>query len=457
VDVRPAARAGLHQPLTPAFDFWQTQTALVFGLLRWRDLDGAALPAWFGKRRTLRVLTNAGDDLNAFYDRRSLQFFSHSFGGRTVHSCESVDIVCHEQGHALLDAIRPDFFDVPFIEAAALHEAFGDCFAMLVGLADSRSRWHALAASPDLGSHNFLESLAEELGDAIRREFGASSAEPGALRRALNGFQWSNPLTLPAQAPATQLSREAHSFARVFAGCFYDTIRNIFLAGARTSAGLDRAATTAGRLLVSAIRTVPATPRLFEGVGRRMLQADIMTNGAANVAAIRAAFQAHRITLGAPVTSLPVPLAAPGTAAITATRHLREQLDAPQGAKLAITPVDSDMHDGMAHVTVYRQVKLAGARLKGLHLMVPAVARVEMRGAAIASLVGDPLPISEDGAADAQAFAEALMANRDVDMVDMVDMEDGRRRALRPASHEIRRIKGKKTIARRGFVCGCRG
>jgi len=449
--VQPAAPAGLYDRLTPEFDFWQTQTALILGLRRWRELDGSYLPRWFGNQAVLPALTNAGDDLNAFYDRNSLQFFSHTFGGQTVHSCESVDVVCHEEGHAFLDAIRPDFFDVPYIEAGALHEAFGDCFALLVAFDDGRIRRKALQASPDLGSHQFVESLAEELGDAIRREFGAPNVEPGALRRALNTFRWVNPTTLPPNAPASQLSREVHNFSRVFTGCFYDTIRNIFAAGPRTSAGLDRAATAAGRLLLSALRTVPATPRLFEGAGRRMVQADITSNGGANASHIREAFAAHGITLAAPAASLPVPLARGAVAPAAAARDLREQLDAPKGARLAFTPVTSDMHGDIAHVAAYRQVRLAGAPLKGLHIMVPAVARVQVRGRAIVAMLGEVTPVGGDEETQAQAFAQALVANGDLE-------RDGARRASRRAprrpTHVIRTVGGRRTIVRRGFVCG---
>src|SRR6266498_6082836 len=76
--VQPAAASGLHLAHTPEFDFWQTQTALIRGLRTWRDVDGSYLPRWFGDKTVLPVLTNAGDDLNAFYDREALQFFSHT-------------------------------------------------------------------------------------------------------------------------------------------------------------------------------------------------------------------------------------------------------------------------------------------------------------------------------------------------------------------------------------------
>jgi hypothetical protein len=448
--VQPSASAGLFSQHTPEFDFWQTQTSLILGLRRWRELDGTYLPRWFGNQAVLPVLTNAGDDLNAFYDRSSLQFFSHTFGGRTVHSCESVDIVVHEQGHAFLDAIRPDFFDVPYVEAGALHEAFGDCLALLVALDDGRTRGKVLQASSNLGAHQFVESLAEELGDAIRREFGSQSAEPGGLRRAVNTFRWADPTTLPARAPASQLSREVHSFSRVFTGCFYDTIRNIFAAGARTSAGLNRAATAAGGLLLSALRTVPATPRLFEGVGRRMVQADIMNNAGANVPHIRAAFTAHGIALAVPAMSLPVPLAGGATARAGAARDLRARLGALRGARLNYTTVSSDLHGDMAHVVAYKPLRLSGAALKGLQIMVPAVARVQVRGRSIVGMLGEAVPVADDEETQAQAFAQALVANGDLQLERAHAVA---RRAPRRPTHVVKSVGGKPTIVRRGFAC----
>lgn len=446
-DVRPAAPAGLYEPHTPAFDFWQAQTALVLALRAWRALDGSYVSRWAGGRTVLPALTNAGDGLNAFYDRESLQFFTHTLEGRTVHACESVDVVVHESGHAFLDAIRPDLFDVPFVEAAALHEAFADCFALLVALADVRIRRRVLERSPDLGAHQFVESLAEELGDAVRREFGPQAAEPGALRRALNAFRWAEPTALPPRAPASRLSREPHSFSRVFTGCFYDTIRNLFTAGPRTPAGLGRAATTAGRLLLSALRTVPATPRLFEGVGRRMVQADIVNNRAASVPHIQAAFAAHGIALAAPAASLPVPLA--GGRAAAAARELRARLSAPSGAKLRLTRVESDLHGEIAHVQAFRPIRLTAAALKGLYILVPAVARVAVRGRSVVGLLGQPCPVEEVVEADAHAFARALAANGEIE-------RDRARRAprgpSRPPSHVVRAVGGRPTIVRRGFA-----
>ncbi len=80
------------------------------------------------------MLLDEGEDLNAYYDRRALNFFHGFAGGGTVYSGESPDVVCHEQGHAILDAIKPELFNAGSNEVAAFHEAFGDMSAILAAL-----------------------------------------------------------------------------------------------------------------------------------------------------------------------------------------------------------------------------------------------------------------------------------------------------------------------------------
>ena len=457
-DVLPSAKPGKYPPLTPEFDYWQTKLALIGGLRMWKTMTGSFLPRWWGDQRALPVLTDAGDDLNAFYDRSSLQFFHHGYGGVTVHSAESVDVVVHEQGHAILDAIRSDFFDVPFIEVGALHEAFGDCTAILNALEDDATRKAVLKASADLSKNQFVESLAEQLGDAIRREYGDDSVESGALRHALNTFRWVEPTGLPSWAPADELAGEVHSFARVFVGAFYDTIRNIYASGPKGPLNLRKASRTAGKLLMAAVRTVPAAPDTFSGVGQRMIQADVSTNKGVNAKAISDAFDAHGMTLAAPVTSLPVPLG-PRTRR-GATGELRERLGVPQGTKVEVNEVESDSHGTIGHVTAYRAVPLDAEGLQGVNIMVPGVARVQMtrRGGPITGVLGDVSPASGDAERQARAFARTLIASGDVKVSGRITRS--RRIAPPPptvtppkrtASHEIRTVAGEPTIVRVGF------
>ena len=451
--VTPVAKPGTYQPHTPQYDYWQAQTALIAGMKTWAAVDGKALAKWQGNRISLPVQTNAGDDLNAFYDRNGLQFFSHTFNGSTVHSAESVDVVTHEEGHAILDAIRPDFWGAPFIEVGALHEAFGDCVALLTALSDKAIADQVVAATADLSARHFVESLAEQLGDAILREFGPGSVEAGALRHALNTFRWSDPTTLPPGAPADKLAGEVHSFARVFVGAFYDTIRNIYAAGPKTSANLQKAALRAGGVLAAALRTVPAAPRIFEGVGQRMVQAEVTLNKGAYAAQIRAAFAAHGLVLPAPAASLAVPLER--RARGDGTGELKARMGVPSSAKLDLTPVDTDMHGEIAHVTAYRSMTLPDI-LPGVTVEVPATARVTRRGKSITGIVGDPVAASASIDSEARAFVRTLVSNGDV----KVNARVARGVApiapqvtpRRTATHEVRTVNGKPTLVRVGFA-----
>jgi hypothetical protein len=455
-DVQPTATARKYDPHTPGYQFWQAKLALITGLRTWKVLDGKFLRRWYGDQRQLPVLTDNGDDLNAFYDRASLQFFSHTYDGVTVNSAESVDVVTHEQGHAFLDAVRPDFFDVPFIEVGALHEAFGDCMAILCALEDKATRDAVIKASSDLSAPNFVEGLAEALGDAIAREYGQSNVDVGALRHARNTFSWVDPTTLPSNAPAAQLSGEVHSFARVFAGAFYDTIRNIYNSGKHTEQGLRKASRTAGELLIAAIQRVPAAPGTFAGVGQRMLQSDDAINNGANIQAIRDAFSAHGMHLAPAAASLPEPLP---KAARAATTELRRRLAVPPGTKVEVTQVDTRLQGEIAHVAAYRPVTLDGAGLEGVRVMVPGTTRVSVRrgGGAITGTLGEVTPASGEVEAQARAFARSLLENGDIQTAPRAVRRMGAAprpavdRGSRKPTHEIRIKRGQPELIRIGF------
>ena len=244
-------------------------------------------------------------DLNAFYDRDSLSFFHALIGAKTFFSGASTDVVAHEVGHGLLDSIRPDLWDANILEAGALHEAFGDCIALLAALNDKETRQKLLAVTANLRKRNFLESTAEDLSDGIKRiQPNHNAAEP---RHAFNRLQFQIPETLPDDGGPGELINEVHSFGMLFSGSFYDVIANIFEASAtHTEASLLTAAQAAGHILIEGAKLAPVTARFLQSVGRSMVLADEQMNGAANRDQIRAAFQAHGI-LSAPTPWSPRP------------------------------------------------------------------------------------------------------------------------------------------------------
>ena len=269
----PPPRA--YEPDTREFLYWQISSALERGKRLWSDRLPA--PGRWIPGPVLAAVPVAGKDLNAFYDRKALRFFRDvdAKTGAIVQSGDSPDIVTHEQGHAVLDAIRPDLWDAPHFEVAAFHEAFGDLAAIFVALANP-----ALAAEVDAETRddpsrsNLVSRLAEELGAAVRDNYGADAAPPGALRDAVNAFAYADPTTLPDEAPARALSAEPHSFCRVMTGACWDVLVTLFRAsaGADHARALAEAATTAARLAVAAAETAPTGADFFGRVARRIVR-----------------------------------------------------------------------------------------------------------------------------------------------------------------------------------------
>jgi hypothetical protein len=274
-----APHANVFAPGTPGFRYFAAAAAL----RRTADFWGSILPT--GTRwqvgRNLPVKLDDGVDLNAFYtrggfgDAPGLHFFHDSVTGRTFFSGESPDVVCHEMGHAVLDAIRPQLFDAQTIEAAAFHEAVGDISAMLSGLQVPSFRQAVFAETAGtLNRASRLSRLAEQLGAAIRVGH-PDAVDSDCLRNAANSFFYRDPQTLPPSAPASALSSEPHSFSRVWSGAFLDILAGIFkLQGAAPTADdLVKTSQDAGRLLIAGVLAAPIVPDYFSQVAAHMIEA----------------------------------------------------------------------------------------------------------------------------------------------------------------------------------------
>lgn len=269
----------IYQPGTSDFRFYAAASAL----RRTADFWGSVVPQktkWeVGK--TLPVILDDGVDLNAFYtrggfgDAPGLHFFHDSVAGRTYFSGESPDVVCHEMGHAVLDAIRPQLFDVQSIEAAAFHESFGDMSAILSVLQVSSFRQIVLNETQGtINRSSRLSRLAEQLGAAIRIQH-PDAVDPDCLRNAANSFFYRDPQTIPPSAPASQLSSEPHSFSRVFTAAFLDALAGILkVQGAAPAADdLLKATQDAGRILVAGVLAAPIVPDYYSQVAAHMIEA----------------------------------------------------------------------------------------------------------------------------------------------------------------------------------------
>jgi hypothetical protein len=228
----------------------------------------------------LRVYPRAGEDLNAYYDRSSLKFFYARVRGtpEVIFTVNSSDIVAHELGHAVLDAIRPDFWSVQSMEIEAFHESFADINAMVTTMQFEDVLETVLAETKgNLRVSNGLSRLAEQLGVAVY-QLTRGATLPWALRDAVNSFKYVAPESLPAEAPDNELCNECHSFGRVFMGIWYDILCGIYekekSKGAVPLVALKTARDRAFSYLVRAATQAPCVPRYHEAVATVMLNID---------------------------------------------------------------------------------------------------------------------------------------------------------------------------------------
>ena len=247
---------------------------------------------------SLPIHLDEGVDLNAYYSRKSppdtpgLHFFHDRASDVTVYSGESPDVVCHELGHAVLDALRPQLWDAMSGEVAAFHESFGDISALLSALQVPSVRAGLLAETGgNLASSSRLSRLAEQLGWAIRLRH-PDAVDPDCLRNAVNSFFYQPPEALPPTAPASSLSSEPHSFSRLFTAAFLEAMAGMVAARSATPRDKDLASVShdAGAILVDGIQAAPVTAQYYAQVAAHMLAADTRLFKGANSPALTSAF-----------------------------------------------------------------------------------------------------------------------------------------------------------------------
>jgi hypothetical protein len=302
---------------TAEFRYWNLAEAL----RRTADFWGSLMPAettWHSTvGQALQATPDSGDDLNAYYDREGLRFFHHTVGGITVYSGESPDVVCHETGHAVLDALQPHLWDAASAEVAAFHESFADISAILSGLQLESLRVEMMAETNGrISRSSQMSRLAEQLGWAIR-QISPNAVDPDCLRNAANQFFYRDPVGLPPSAPAAELSSEPHSFSRVFTGAALRALDGIFQCQpTRDANALHQASIDIGRLLVAAVSAAPVVPAYYAQVAAHMLTADQQLFSGRYGRALRAAFVRHGILSPSAAAGLTPQVMAPQAASI---------------------------------------------------------------------------------------------------------------------------------------------
>jgi len=466
---RPASRSSftfngsspedIFAPGTPEFLFWQCREAALAALEAFEACAGNHT-RWQGNRRKLPLGQDEGVDLNAGYGRGGFEFFHQTVGETTFFSAASTDVVSHEIGHGLLDSLRPEFFGTNLLEVGAFHEAFGDCIAMLTAIEDLETRQALLARTTDLRQRNFVESTAENLSDGIRAFRPTSNA--AEARHAFNTLKFQLPTSLPVIGGPGVLINEEHSFGRIFTGCFWDLIANLFgSAATKTEATLLSAARVAGKLLIEAAKVAVVAPRFLQAIGRSMVLADQMLNGGANGLHIRNAFQAHDIMLGTSAMLAPTMAlagSAPRGAALgpATRRDLSRRLGGGRGARLSMASSDV-FGTRVVQAVQTRDVSLGSLDPSLRGVVAIAHEPVMIGGSGGRAAVMGMMPNVEDTDSEVRSFVKSLLEH------DRIDLGKKKKKSLvasearaRP-THAIKKVGNKKVLERIRFQCRCLG
>src|SRR5215469_10986745 len=429
--------AQLYDPGTSEFRYWDAAAGLSRGTSFW----GALAPAGttWEPGGSLAVILDAGVDLNAFYDRQALNFFHGDGGdGNIVFSGESPDILCHELGHAVLDALRPELFNAADLETPAFHESFGDMSAILTALQVPQVRDAIVTeTSGHIDRSSTISRLAEQLGAAIRIGHSAD-VDSDCLRNAANSFVYKDPETLAQSGPASEITQEPHSFSRVFTGAFLEALAGMALQRSPTPTSDDILAVSQamGTLLVAAVQSAPVVPEFYSQVAGAIIQADAQSGGTFSTP-LKSAFV--RRGLLSPQSAVAVGFL---QAAVTSStmRSMLAQPTAPQRIRdLPLQAIDA---------TPY------GLEGTALFVHVPTQPR---RFVALASGIAGSqvIPPSSDRAS--RIFVEHLMRLGRIDLTTHSIRGTYVNHPRARKTHIIERVNGNLVLRRKLFYCGfCR-
>jgi len=437
------ARAPVAQiyPLgTDGFRYWTAAEALRRAAAFWTSVGATGWHPDVGASIPVRL--DDGVDLNAYYARndfpaedvkQGLSFFHDTVRdvvtGRqlTVFSGESPDVVAHELGHGVLDSLKPALFELASIEAAAFHESFGDMGAILTALRLPSVRQAVLEETDvNLRRNSSVSRVAEQLGFAIRQRSPAA-VDRDSLRNAANSFIYVDPLTLPSTGPATQLTRAAHNFSRVFTGAFLEALGGMVarLAAQPRVDDVEQASFDMGRILAQGATAAPVSTKFFQSVAEQMVLVDNRLFGGKYAEALTTAFVRRGLMS---VRSLAAPEAVGASPARAAAAAVRFSAAAAGRAQRRTAAADKPVEvaiDGAAF----------GLAVKTLYVSAPPVDDISAPPPAMMAGVAARETLVMPRLTDIQAFVEALIVRGRVSLPSAV----GPRRGLVASLSQVRK------------------
>ncbi len=169
---------------------------------------------WQWGEGPIHLFPRIKEETNAYYIRgRKLigfGYFKALNNSTYIYTCRSYDIVSHELGHAILDALKPSLWASNHPQTGGLHESFGDLLVLFTLLAQL-DMCEAIIAETKGNLHNktFFTVIAEQMGQNIyRNSVGLRNID--------------NDITLE------KVDSEVHAMSLVFTGAMYNILSDMF-------------------------------------------------------------------------------------------------------------------------------------------------------------------------------------------------------------------------------------
>ncbi|CCM79125.1 hypothetical protein [Rhizobium mesoamericanum] len=280
---------GDNPPKAVEFRYWNAAATLRRAADFWAASSQPPVK-WRGGQ-VMDVFLDRGEALNSEYDGVTLSFYHGSTAGHptlVVYSGESPDLLCHELGHAVLDAIRSDLFEADELEVKAFGESFGDMSAVLCAMQLPTFCSFVLAEilGRDFWSSSSLSRVGQQFGSALRLVKPAD-ADVDCLRNAWNNHFYIDPAQLSQVGLADAIWANAHSFSRIFTGAFFEALSGMLSVRAGTSLEpetLRQVSDDMRDILVGATRRVQLVPRFAAEIAAAMVEeSDKYDHGYPNV------------------------------------------------------------------------------------------------------------------------------------------------------------------------------
>lgn len=253
---------------------------------------------WAFPSARIKIDPHVGNDANAFYDEgnQMLGFHTFVYDLRELSTAQSADIVSHEAAHAILDGMR-DLYNESFgLGARSFHESFGDITTVLVALHDDSLIRRLLKwTDGNLRMTTFVSEVAERLVELNQNGGNYLSEHTLYLRNAFNQFTNVPFDDLPFDSPdPLKLSRQEHSYSRLFSGAFYDILVGIYeklkSEGVPGYIALYKARDLMGQLVVNAIEAGPVGEMTFADMAQTFLSVDNVLNQGQHIEVMKEVF-----------------------------------------------------------------------------------------------------------------------------------------------------------------------